>query len=1439
MKKLIYTLSFLFILVAFVWFFLIKFLSSSGISYANLSFNFPSTIKIHDLKIKTPNFKLNANKIELDISWLDLLHNEFRGNTLLVEKATIVIKPSDAPFSYSVIPFIDYKNIRIEDTKIIVQNAEDTISLLFPDVKISNLQWNDSILVDKLYYSQGEMRFAYFSEPKIEKDTAYTSILVPKGVPKFKVYELEVFSTNVSIVKPNSVTAIKKIHLDLLGLNNYSGAGINVKSLGFILQDTLAVKISSNKLYVENYKGASVHGLSFKAPGIDVNVKSIHVEEKGRRKSVSLQLNKSSFSPSLMAFFTGNNKFFKSEAPPVCMQGFIRYANDTLEFEKCHISFLKQSGIRLSGRLVDPGKRNIFDLKISPIEIYALELNKLLFHNLPPSINTAKLSGKISLIGTPENFLLSGPVEYNSSIFGLSAKIVKHTNKHWLAQTTINSPCVNLATLYPEIKQPITIYNFGLQTDIDLASSGGLEELKLKISSDSIKTVSTRFYHPNIFASFHQNEVTLWAESAEQAWKVQLKTIGGVSGYKPIDFVGYVVVDDLGKIIPDFHTGVLHTSLSGNFSSIQDSLSCNINLDSVLLTSSKGIKNRLSEINIGFTKNQNDYFVKMHHQSKNVFEATFDKNLIDWFKQSSRKIEELPPFFLSASFLVDSSFTEQFLNSKIHLDVRNVSINSNNQGFVAKMEFPFVGYKTNYITGVNFSLDYTEKKKDLNIFFQKITNPYLNVDSLLAQAIFVSDGNLDCSITGIVSSLHKPLSIAGRLSLLPNTLQLTFDKRNALQFGNQFWRVSGENRLQLNTKENAVSGDITFSNGTQKIDFKGNNDVLRLSIDSLELGPMADLFVKNNSLDAQLNSTATFLATSKKLDINGDITNISLDSVSLGYMDFKGKFEEQDMALSLNSKSSSWAIRVEAFNKPAKKELDVSIDHLSLQKLDSVFKLFSKDYELSGNLEGNLKVVSANTFTTTGKLVFDTLHFKSKELGTVADVFGQEIVLSDNRIYFKKFLINDENKNQMALDGQVDLFGKNKYELSVVSKRFDLLNSQSLSSQMRGRLSVESNLKVSGDVADLNISGDFNVLKGGNIYYVYKSSVSLDGSNNTVSYVSFKNERPQLGLRKQNTRTLPINWNVNTTIGATEIYVLLNKTKEEYVKLNASGELQLRKGTDILPAIFGSINGSQGKVYYEVPLVSDIKLDILLAKIAWNGDVKEPVLNFKGVETFRVTPYEMSPELKDNKNRVPVDVEAFIDNKTLKNLEINFDMQSSNADIQNMLTALPAETREAYAINMLIFGRINNDAKAGNSSMSAIVNKLNEISRRNLKNADLSFHVDNNTESDLDASTGNNVGYSFSKGFFSEKLKVTVGGNFEFGSNPDAKSSPLGTIQMDYELNADPNITLRLQRENSYRGPIEGQVDESGILLNYTKNFKNVFKYKSIQKTDSLTRSKK
>jgi hypothetical protein len=357
-------------------------------------------------------------------------------------------------------------------------------------------------------------------------------------------------------------------------------------------------------------------------------------------------------------------------------------------------------------------------------------------------------------------------------------------------------------------------------------------------------------------------------------------------------------------------------------------------------------------------------------------------------------------------------------------------------------------------------------------------------------------------------------------------------------------------------------------------------------------------------------------------------------------------------------------------------------------------------------------------------------------------------------------------------------------------------------------------------------------LDGNRIEYLYAGSVELNDMSNTVAFIPFDaSEQAEVPIEETES-ILSILYDVEVNIGTTELYVLLSKSKSENFQLVCTGALNLTNGATDIPKIVGSIGSTEGSIYYETPVVSKVEMEIRQASATWSGDLYNPEISFLGEETFWSTPNEISSELSNNSKRVPVIVELAIKNKNLDDFDIEFDIRSEDQSVQSVLAPLTDETRSTYAMNMMVYGRVNaNGNEDPYLGYQQIVDKLNEISRRNFNETELSFHIakDSKEVTTLE-DLYNSLGYNFSKKLLKDKLRVTIGGSLDLNNSEGSNSELLEKIKVEYNLLKKPDLNLQLSRDNSYKGPIEGQVDQSSVGVSVNFEFDNIFRRKKRKK---------
>src|SRR5690606_4416960 len=224
------------------------------------------------------------------------------------------------------------------------------------------------------------------------------------------------------------------------------------------------------------------------------------------------------------------------------------------------------------------------------------------------------------------------------------------------------------------------------------------------------------------------------------------------------------------------------------------------------------------------------------------------------------------------------------------------------------------------------------------------------------------------------------------------------------------------------------------------------------------------------------------------------------------------------------------------------------------------------------------------------------------------------------------------------------------------------------------------------------------------------------------------------------------------------------------------------------------------------------------------------------------------------KQRIPFDVKLILTGELFKP-EINFDidLDENNAivsqDVVSKVNIALSNIREDPAelnkqvFSLIALGRFMSanpfeslsggggaEGMARSTVSSFLTSQLNNLASDLIKGVELDF----NLQSEEDYLSGNaqtrtdlNVGVS--KMLFDDRLKITIGSNFEVEGNtrPGEKASNIaGDISLDYQLSKDGRYFACVYRKNQYQATLQGQFVETGIgfiiTMSYDK-FKELF----------------
>ena len=145
---------------------------------------------------------------------------------------------------------------------------------------------------------------------------------------------------------------------------------------------------------------------------------------------------------------------------------------------------------------------------------------------------------------------------------------------------------------------------------------------------------------------------------------------------------------------------------------------------------------------------------------------------------------------------------------------------------------------------------------------------------------------------------------------------------------------------------------------------------------------------------------------------------------------------------------------------------------------------------------------------------------------------------------------------------------------------------------------------------------------------------------------------------------------------------------------------------------------------------------------------------------------------------------------------------------------------------------------ARQSVSKLLTEQLNNLAADLISGVELNFDVastEDYTTGQMQNRTDLNV--SMSKQLLSDRLKVTVGSNFELEgpqqTNQQKNNNLAGNVALDYMLSKDGRYMLRAYRKNEYEGEVEGYIIETGLnfILSFDyDHFHDLFRKKKPKK---------
>ena len=860
------------------------------------------------------------------------------------------------------------------------------------------------------------------------------------------------------------------------------------------------------------------------------------------------------------------------------------------------------------------------------------------------------------------------------------------------------------------------------------------------------------------------------------------------------------------------------------------------------------------------------------------------------------KTVPLDPYDFSLNVqVINGPLLKGFVPGLEHLDPIGIQSHfATNQGFQAGVQSPLIIFTGNRLENFNLKAGTTSGAIALNATVQKFgsgTAMNLYATNLTAS---VANNKVNFMLGIKDKNANEKYRFGGILDQPELGVYALALRTDSLLLNYEQWTLSQNNVLRFNSN----NGDINVTNfilgkGGQQISIRSTstavNSPLQLNFTNFKIGTITG-FLKQDTLlaDGSLNGQVLLSNFTQQPTFTSDITitDLIIMKDTVGNLALKVNNTTQNVFTAegqLSGKGNDISLSGHYYVKPANQSIfDLALDIRQLQMSTVTAASMGTLARGSGHISG--KVDINGTFekpAVNGSLVFNKAGFSPTLLGSYFTVDQERININQAGFLFDTFTIRDSVNNTLVLDGYAytSNFVNYRFDLTINADNFQAINTTKRNNALYyGKLYFDSDLRVRGTETSPVIDGavtirestDFTVVmpqqqpgiaeREGIVRFVDMDSVKLDSA--IFAAYDTLNTSDLVGM--------DVTVNIEVHRQAT-FSLVVDEANGDFVRMK--GEAQLTGGIDKSGKV--SLTGS-----YEIDEGSyEISLNLLRrkfniqkgSKIIWLGEPTRADVDVTAIYIANTSPLTLVEDyITENPNyykqKIPFEVLLKLEGQLMRP-EITFDIRlpenktytvggSVNEIVDVRLAQLrqdPSEmNKQVFAV--LLFNRFVNEnpfASGGGGGFNAgmmarqsvsklLAEQLNDLASDLIAGVEINFDV----QSFEDYSTGSaanrtDLNVSLSKRLLNDRLKVTVGNNFELegpqnANEGGAASGLAGNIALDYQLSRDGKYMIRAFRKNEYEGQVEGYIIETGVTFIITldyNHFRDLFRKKKKQPT--------
>lgn len=1414
-----------------------SYIKNMGLTYQDFDYDFPSTLSVTELRFDNESILITAQTLSLNWRWKNLFKGELSGEFLNADNMQIFLKNDEEPAETGegsdedvLAGILPIHFDQVNGTKILYESKDglDSILVDIPTLYATNFEVRNGIFTDSIASSN---LLLVISFPDTIPSTDTVSALA--DIIKINANHLNLTNGRMVLNYPDEPYDIKDIDIALSGIGSENPIDFKLHHFALTYQDSIHLTSNGENFSISKPGDMDLKNFAFSTPLFNLDVNNAGISAK---ESYHVSINHSKINSDVIRQFTDD--FPVASDTEIEFNGDLTWYNDSIIFNDFELKLDELTTATANGYAVVGETLEATKLHISNFKSTLFELQRLFVLDTISDQKDIDISSNLLITGNLSGLETTGFLDLNKNIINLDATYAQQHQGASKINLKLNSESVNTHQIITATPENLTLKKLDFSTIVQLDTKSNIQAVEANILCDNIRYDDYNIAFFKALTHITPEHSSLNTKSQSQNFDLNLETENNLFNFDSIQFTGFIYTD-IPKLTDTKTTaGSIMSPLSGSFKSTEAEMYFSLEMDSMLFASDSLEQDYVKLVTLQYSADtMNGIRMDLNADNADVFFFLGDSETFAWLGQP--KIDTLNyPFFETQMHLeLDSNLFATLVGKKGYLNITNLKVETAENSVRMNFESPLISFEEYRVTNSSLIFSTNFKTYNGNLVIDSLKNPYSNLNDIKLKIDSPEKNKTNSHLYFLLTKFNKPIDFALQFLDSSTTKVIKFQDKKPIIVGKQEWIVNENEGATFNHDWELLKSDFKVKSDSQQIAVNTSNGVINMALTDFKIEQLYTLLSGDSILKGELNLTSEYELSTQNLTWNGELSKIEIDTFLVGTCFTEGHFLETGFLAKQTfiHENSLLVIDLEKENQLPLTFL-VDLKKYELAPLNPILQQWGFQGVVDGSLDGKLQGEYNENLTADGHIHFSKVKAKFDEYGLFLSIPNSAIQVNHEQFSFNDFEIQDNQGNPLYLNGLIPISDTKTMTLRASASQFRVLDQKNKRKQYWGEMDVSTDLKFTGTLSELSISGHFNSLNSTNIGYKYHTTVTVNKLDEEIEFTSFSDTVATHRKVKIEPESSQIYWDVKVDLGKTKMYILLSEGSNDFIRMSAIGHLKLKTGRGMVPRVFGEIKSKHGTIFYDAPMVSDLNLKIEYANVKFSGDVENPVISFKGTELFRISSNEVSGQTGKTGTMVPVTVIASVKESPLDEFEIDFDLTSTNGEIGGYIDGLPKDTRENYAMNLLIFGTLKQSDQTGNSTMRGVVSKLNELSRRNIKSADLAFYVDTEENVSVNNLQGvNSIGYDFSKDFMNDKVTVSVGGEvvLETYANDGRKQfNPLGNVEVNYQLKEEPDIKVFASKKDSYLGPVDGQVDKYSVGISFTKWFKNIF-YKPEKSTEN------